>query len=284
MQEKILYPQISLAGSLGSGKSTIAKQLMTMLESYMQELAFLEEVSPVLYSTGDIQRKIAKKLGMNTLELNKYSEKAKRIDHEIDGFTKKLAGAGHAFVIDSRLAWHFIPKSFKVFLCLKNSTAAERVFAGEKRQSELYANPKEAMQSIERRQASEAKRFLKLYAVDIYSFQNYDFVAETSFLSPAVLAESIFRSFVDWHKAELGLLKQGKKPSSMHERKRYLCLPKFMAEACLNKAATSLDEIIPGFNSYESFYLFFKDEMMKAFKASKQQQGLTLKVSYPAVL
>ncbi|MBO5847261.1 MAG: (d)CMP kinase, partial [Bacteroidales bacterium] len=52
---------ISITGDLGSGKSSVAKILC-------QDLGF------EYFSTGSLQRKLAAEKGMNTLDMNKFSE------------------------------------------------------------------------------------------------------------------------------------------------------------------------------------------------------------------
>ena len=63
--------KISLAGDLGSGKSTVSDVLISRLGAEY-------------YSTGAIVRSIAASKGMTVTELNKYMETHPEIDHEID--------------------------------------------------------------------------------------------------------------------------------------------------------------------------------------------------------
>ena len=94
---------ITISGDIGSGKSTCGKLLRDQLGfKYL--------------STGDIQRRIAADMGISTLELNLLSEKDKSIDKKIDDHTRALADSDENYIVDSRLAWHFIPSSYKVFL------------------------------------------------------------------------------------------------------------------------------------------------------------------------
>ena len=93
---------ISLTGDLGSGKSTVSAILCkTMNYEYVY--------------TGQIQRRIAERYSMTTNELNVYAETNPEIDQEIDNTFKSLVDAEN-LIVDSRLAWYFIPNSFKVFL------------------------------------------------------------------------------------------------------------------------------------------------------------------------
>ena len=98
--------KISITGDLGSGKSTVGKILSSKLNYDY-------------YSTGAIQRKIASKYNITTLELNKRSELNTEIDNEIDSWTISLGKSKKRIIVDSRLAWHFIPDSFKVYLTVQ---------------------------------------------------------------------------------------------------------------------------------------------------------------------
>ena len=69
--------RITIAGDIGSGKSTIAKRL-----------AELARVEPL--STGGIQRQLAQARGLSVLELNKLAEQDPSIDKEIDGYLLAL--------------------------------------------------------------------------------------------------------------------------------------------------------------------------------------------------
>jgi cytidylate kinase len=68
---------ISITGDLGSGKSTVSDLL---LKSLNYEYIY----------TGKIQREIARRYNMTTLELNQYSETHPEIDEEIDSTFKSL--------------------------------------------------------------------------------------------------------------------------------------------------------------------------------------------------
>lgn len=117
--------KISLAGDLGSGKSTVGR--------IIGEKCGLE-----FYSTGTIQRKIALERGMTTYELNRYMEDHPEIDDEIDNGLKELENSDKNLVIDSRLAWHFVPSSFAVYMTTMSEISARRIM-NAKRDSEPFA-------------------------------------------------------------------------------------------------------------------------------------------------
>ena len=88
---------ISITGDLGSGKSTIAKEICKVLNfNYL--------------STGLIQRQLGQEKGMNTLEFNKFTDNNKQIDEYIDQKLKDINNQTESYVLDSRLGWHFIDR------------------------------------------------------------------------------------------------------------------------------------------------------------------------------
>ena len=109
--------KISLAGDLGSGKTTVGKLLAARLGAQ-------------IYSTGTIQRKIATEMGMTTLELNKYSETHPEIDDRIDDGLRALDKEETDVIIDSRMAWHFVPASFAVYMAADPVVSAKRITGG----------------------------------------------------------------------------------------------------------------------------------------------------------
>ena len=172
------YIKISIAGDLGSGKSTIARLIQAKIDCR-------------LYSTGDIQRGIAKKLSMSTLELNRYMEKNSRIDDDIDEFNKNLNLKKESFIIDSRMAWHFIPTSFKIFLKVDPDISAQRVFNDNQRKSERYADIQHAKNELSHRKKSENERFRTLYSVDCSDMNNYNLVVDTTYSDPESIVDKI---------------------------------------------------------------------------------------------
>ena len=91
---------ITITGDLGSGKSTVAKLLQ-------------ERLNYDYIYTGKIQRMIADRYNMSTVELNKYAETHPEIDAEIDSTFKSLNNSTN-LIVDSRMAWFFLPHAFKI--------------------------------------------------------------------------------------------------------------------------------------------------------------------------
>ncbi len=170
---------ISVSGQIGSGKSSVVRVLAGLLD---------REV----VSTGSIQRRLARERGMTTLEFNLQSEQDLSLDDLIDSNLVALHESGQPVVVDSRMAWFFLPESFKVFLVVDSILGARRVLLDEHRATtESYADQAVACEEIRRRQESERKRFLVKYGVDYTRFENFDLVIDTSYASPEVVAHWI---------------------------------------------------------------------------------------------
>ena len=114
---------ITISGVIGSGKSTVAKMLAA-------------ELGWEYYSTGMAQRRIAEEMGITTTALNALTVKDKSIDERIDSVFKNPPWGNKNCVVDSRLAFHFIPKSFKVCLTVQDEIAGIRLFKDKKRSNE----------------------------------------------------------------------------------------------------------------------------------------------------
>ncbi len=159
---------ISITGDLGSGKSTVAKEICSILN--MEYL-----------STGSIQRKLATDMGMNTLEFNKYTDNNKEIDDYIDQQLKNINDVEKPHVLDSRLGWHFVNKSFKIYLMAIDEVAAARVLADGKRIGEpKSADLSEKIRDQKARRKSENDRFEKTYGVRPNIYKDFDAIIDTS--------------------------------------------------------------------------------------------------------
>lgn len=158
---------ITITGDLGSGKTTIAKALS-------------EEIGFIYFSSGEIQREIAEEMQITTLELNQKAFNDKDIDRLIDGEIEKLNYTNLNYVVDSRLGWHFIKESYKIYTTVDIDLAAERIFKGELRKSEDISDVKTIKENLITRRKLEVDRFKEIYDIDILSKDNYDLIIDTS--------------------------------------------------------------------------------------------------------
>lgn len=166
--------KITISGTPGSGKSTVGK-------------AIAEEFGLKHFSTGDFMRALAEKKGVSLRQLSGLAEKDPVIDHKIDEYSESLGRTEDDFVMDSRLAFHFIPDSLKVFLKCDTVVAAGRIYGdvvAERRSQEKDIRSREdAILAVKERMRSERERYLKYYDIDIDDESNYDIVIDTSSLS-----------------------------------------------------------------------------------------------------
>jgi predicted cytidylate kinase len=167
--------RITIAGDIGSGKSTVAKKLADWLG-----------VEP--HSTGGIQRQLAQQRRLSVLELNKLAEDDPSIDREIDGYLMRLPTG--ELVVESRMAWHFVPDTLKLYLYISDGTAARRII-GAQRIDEDYGTIANAARPIMARRRSEIIRFKKYYSVDIDDLRNYDLVIDTTFATVDEVVEQV---------------------------------------------------------------------------------------------
>jgi cytidylate kinase len=177
--------KISITGSLGSGKSTVGRALAA-------------ELSWKLVSTGALQRQIAGEMGLSTLELNSLAETRAEIDHRFDAATAELGLSKDAIVFDSRLAWHFVPHSFKVRLEVGAGSAARRVYQDLSRAQEKYRDLAAARESLRERALSEATRFSRLYGLNLNDRRNFDLVIRTDEVTPEQIVEAIMSYWNKW--------------------------------------------------------------------------------------
>ena len=176
--------KISLAGDLGSGKSTVSDILIS-------------RIGAEYYSTGAIVREIAQRRGMTVTELNVYMETHPEIDHEIDDGIARLSEVDKLLIIDSRMAWHFTRGTFRVYLSVDVETSALRIMNAN-RVGEHCATFEETVAATKTRCESEKKRYMTQYGVNIKDLSNYDLVVDTTAATPDEVADVIVSAFAAW--------------------------------------------------------------------------------------
>ncbi|MFH1683122.1 MAG: (d)CMP kinase [Candidatus Woesearchaeota archaeon] len=162
---------ITISGTAGSGKSTIAKIIA-------------ERLHLKHYSTGDFMRQIAKERNLSLEDINRIAEGDRSIDTTLDKWQIELGKNEDEFIIDGRISFHFIPRSIKIFLDADIKIRAERIWKDIKirglRKEERADNLREIIEEVRKREASEVKRYEKYYQINPYEHQHYDFVVDTS--------------------------------------------------------------------------------------------------------
>jgi hypothetical protein len=107
----------------------------------------------------------------------------------------ELSASPDDIVIDSRMAWHFVKDTYKVFLTSDSTVAAKRVVGDDGRTSEKYSDIEDAKLQLKARKSSENYRYERKYGVDCRNLRNYDIVVDTTSAPPAYIADLIMSGF-----------------------------------------------------------------------------------------
>lgn len=189
---------ITISGNPGSGKSLIASILSKAL-NYKH------------ISAGDLRGQMAIERGITIDELNKIGEIKPYTDKEIDLKIRKLGETQDNLVIDGRLAWHFIPQSFKVFLDVSELVGAHRIFRDNTRSDEkTYNNVQDVLEAVRERIASDKRRYSSYYQLEYDKKENYDLWIDTTMLTPKEVADIILKNIQN---KGMGIPKSVKKQS-----------------------------------------------------------------------
>jgi len=109
-------------------------------------------------------------------------------------------------VLDSRLGFHFIPNSFKVFLELDPETASERILKDKennpnrsKEASDAFNTKESILEKINHRLLSERKRYKDLYEIEDHtSPENFDLVINTKEISLNEVSKKVIEEYKKW--------------------------------------------------------------------------------------
>ena len=184
--------RFSITGHLGSGKSTICKLLN-------------KEYDFQTVSAGSLMREMASEQGVSILDFQKSSSNLEHVDNYIDtAIVAKNKGISEDknVIFDSRMAWHFLPETFKIFIVVSPYEAALRTYLTRTGKDETYTSVEEAMNKLIERRVVENRRYKAIYEVNCEDLGNYDVVIDTSFISPKEAVDIIMDCY---HKKEHGV-------------------------------------------------------------------------------
>jgi predicted cytidylate kinase len=174
----MLPEKITLFGLPGTGTSTIGKQLS-------------KKLGYTFFSSGNAFRELAKsRYHMNLMDFTKYVENHLEVDIELDKYIESFGKSNSKIVVDSRLAFNFIPDSYKIALICLNEIRFKRI---AKREKISYSK---ARRFNLKRELSERKRYLKLYNIDLFKLiENnvFDLIIDTSYKSPEEIIDIIIK-------------------------------------------------------------------------------------------
>ena len=177
---------ITISGTPGSGKSTIAELLKETLSI------------PYVYS-GMIFRQLAKKYKMSLAEFGQYCEQHDTIDRELDDKQVQLLKKGNV-LLEGRLAgWlavlNKIP-AYKIWIDADPKTRAERIV---NREGGSVSNQ---LLKLIAREKSERKRYEKYYHIDITDTSIYDLIIDSSQMKPDKILSIILQRLTQEDKKE----------------------------------------------------------------------------------
>jgi predicted cytidylate kinase len=171
---------ITISGTPGSGKSTVAKIL--------EEKLGLDYI----YS-GLIFRELAKEHNMSLEEFGKYCEENREIDKEIDNRQLKILRKGN-IILEGRLAgWIAYKNKIKAFKISINADLKIRAIRIVNREN---GNVKDRKKEIMMREKSEAKRYKKYYNIDLQDKSIYDLVIDSGDKTPEEIVDIILEKLV----------------------------------------------------------------------------------------
>ena len=178
---------ITLTGMPCSGKSSVA--------AYLKEKYGFE-----IIKVSQKMRVEAEKLGMNILEFNEYllqNDLGGKFDRDLDDWTRELGEKrrGEKLIFDSRLAWHFVPESFKVFLDCSQEVMLERLKGSDRAENEKNVKDENGLNSLMQRVRAEDSRYVKIYGFSYLDKANYDLVVDTSGKNIEQVAEEIYKNY-----------------------------------------------------------------------------------------
>ncbi len=181
---------ITITGKPCSGKGAVTSYLM-------------EKYGFDKFSGGDIFRRIATERGIDILELNRLKDKS--IDKLVDEEIVKIGERDlyKDIIFDSRTAWHFIPKSFKVFLDILPEAQANRLINSGRTNEKVELTTEEAIASLAERWNLENTRYMEIYGFDNRNLNNYDLVVDTTELSIEEVAQKIYYAYEEYVKTKI---------------------------------------------------------------------------------
>lgn len=172
--------RITVSGTIGSGKSTVAKMLA-------------EKTGYAYISGGDMFRKTASLAGMSVEEFNLYAEKHPEIDREQDKVILETLKSEEKIIFDSRLSgWIAYRNDLVAFRIYITAEMEERIARVVRREG---GSPDSVRSRIMERETSEKKRYMEFYDIDVDSTDIYDLVIHSDDLKPEEVTDIILEQF-----------------------------------------------------------------------------------------
>ena len=153
--------KITIFGLAGTGTTSAGKLLA-------------EKLGYKFVSSGNMFREMAKENGIALNEFEEMTNNDPKFDSELDKKIKEFGEKDDNFVVESRLAWYFIPDSIKVKLICDFDERIRRVAARDKIPFE------EAREHNKFRDKKIAERYAKYYGIMDFNDDKFDLVIDTT--------------------------------------------------------------------------------------------------------
>ena len=171
--------RITISGPPGSGKTTACNRLSEVLG--LKAVVF-----------GKIFREIAAEKNISLVELGKLAEEDPSIDKNIDERILETARENEDIILESRLSAYMLSRNgipaFKIYIEASPEVRMERIGIREGDTLE------KAVADTLERQASEAKRYMMYYGIDINDMSVYDLIINTDNLDPDGVLNTILKA------------------------------------------------------------------------------------------
>ena len=171
--------RITISGPPGSGKTTACNRLSEKLG--LKAVVF-----------GKIFRELAAEKHLSLIEFGALAEKDPSIDRAIDDRILQIARENEDIILESRLSAYMLSRNsipaFKIYLGASPEVRMSRI--GVREGQTLEDAKKETLE----RQASEAKRYMMYYNIDINDMSVYDLVVNTDELDPDGVIDAILKA------------------------------------------------------------------------------------------
>lgn len=177
---------ITLSGDLASGKTNVSNILA-------------EKLGYTVYRNGAYFRKLAQEHNMDITTFNEYVKLHPEIDEQIEKSCAEYAKVNDNLIIDARLGWYAVPESFKVYLQVDINVAAKRAFFDENRKAtENLKTVEDQKLDMQKRFKLENDRYFEVYGVRKEDLSNYDFVVNTTNITPDQVSKIIIEEYQKW--------------------------------------------------------------------------------------
>ena len=143
--------KITLAGSPGSGKSTLRSMLA-------------EHYGLKTKGTGDFMRELSRKQGYSDITqfLVEYVSEHPEVDHQVDEEQRLYGEQNEDFVLDAHLGFYFVPDSIRICLICDLEEAARRILEDTERTTEEAKTIRESIDTSQKRRDTMRRNFLSL--------------------------------------------------------------------------------------------------------------------------